>query len=123
MVCSGRTAYTRGVDRLVLLEHIRKTHFAPGDRQRAVSDARAIAEYLRAELGARVWGIGSAFDRNRRFTRDSDIDLVADGIPDRRFFEASARAARMTEFRLDLIPLDSANNLIRRRVREEGVAL
>ena len=107
----------------MLLAHIRKTHFAPGDRERALSDARAIAEYLRAEFGARVWGIGSAFDRNRRFTRNSDIDLVADGIPDRRFFEASARAARMTELRLDLIPLDSANNLIRRRVREEGVEL
>jgi predicted nucleotidyltransferase len=111
------------MDRSVLLAHIRKTHFAPGDRERANADARAIADYLRAEFGARTWGIGSAFDRTRRFTRSSDIDLIAEGIPDRRFFEASARAARMTEFRLDLIPLESANNLIRSRVREEGVEL
>lgn len=106
-----------------MLAHIRKTHFAPGDRERAMRDAHVVAAYLRTTFGARVWGIGSAFDSARRFQFHSDIDLVVQGLPADRFFHASACAARMTEFPLDVIPLEDANSLMRQRVREEGVEL
>lgn len=111
------------VDRSTLLAHIRTTHFASGDRERACSDARSIAAYLRDTFGARVWGIGSAFDHSRRFGTESDIDLVVDGLPDRRFFHAYSRAASMTAFPLDLLPLQSASEAIAELVRREGVEL
>ena len=69
------------MDRTVLLSHLRKTRLAPGDRQKAVRDAKRIADYLADEYGAEVWGIGSLFEELRPFRQRSDIDLAASGIP------------------------------------------
>ncbi|MEW6750675.1 MAG: hypothetical protein AB1505_06825 [Candidatus Latescibacterota bacterium] len=107
----------------MLLAHLRRTRFAPGDRDQAQADARAIASYLKREYGARVVGIGSAFVTGRPFRRTSDIDLVVDGLLAADFFRASARAADMTRFPLDVIPLECATPLLRERVEEEGVEL
>ena len=68
-------------------------------------------------------GIGSAFVLDRRFTMRSDIDLAVEGLPPACFFRASAQAADMTAFELDLIPVESASNYIRQAVRDEGVEL
>ena len=53
----------------------------------------------------------------------SDIDLVVEGLPAREFYSASARAADMTGFALDIIPLESATPALRERMEEEGVEL
>ena len=106
-----------------MLEHFRKTHFAPGNRGKARTDARAIARFLKDSFGARVIGIGSAFAGERRFRPDSDIDLVVDGLPPEHFFAAGARASEMTQFAVDLIPLESATEALRAVVEEEGVEL
>ena len=111
------------MDREVLLAHLRRTRFAPGDRVRAQADARAIAAYLKREFGARVIGIGSAFCEDRPFRPTSDIDLVVEGLPAADFYRASARAADMTRLTLDVIPLESATPLLRERVEQEGVEL
>ena len=111
------------MDRDVLLTHLRKTRFAPGDRARAQADARAIADYLKGQYGARVVGIGSAFVETRPFGQRSDIDLVVEGLPAAEFYRASARAAEMTSFSLDVIPFESSTPLLRERVEAEGVAL
>ena len=111
------------MDRRVFLEHVRRTHFAPGDRVAAKADARRIARFLRQRGARRVTGIGSAFVPDRRFTRRSDIDLAVEGLPPERFFRASAQAADMTAFELDLIPVESASDYIRQAVRDEGVDL
>jgi predicted nucleotidyltransferase len=111
------------MDRQRLLAHLQRTHFAPGDRDQAQADARVIAAYLKREYGARVIGIGSAFAPDRPFRQTSDIDLVVEGLPARAFYCASACAAAMTRFALDLIPLESATPLMRRRVESEGVPL
>ena len=68
-------------------------------------------------------GIGSAFVPGRRFTRRSDIDLAVDGLPPETFFRASARAADMSAFQLDLVPVESAADYTRQAVRDEGVEL
>ena len=68
-------------------------------------------------------GIGSAFVPDRRFTRRSDIDLAVEGLPSERFFRASAQAADMTAFELDLIPVESTTDYIRQAVGDEGVEL
>ena len=111
------------MDRQVLLDHLDRNRFAPGLRARAQADARAIAAYFKQEFGARVVGIGSAFAADRPFRRTSDIDLVVEGLPAREFYSASARAADMTGFALDIIPLESATPALRERMEEEGVEL
>ena len=111
------------MDRGDFLAHIRRTRFAPGDRERAQADAHRIADFLRLEGATRVVGIGSAFVSSRRFTKRSDIDLVVEGLPPRRFFRAFAEAADMTAFALDLTPAESATHYMRRAVDDEGVDL
>lgn len=111
------------MERQVLLDHIRATHFESGHRERALSDARRIARFLRSNGALRVVGIGSAFDPSRPFTRRSDIDLVAEGIAPETFFSVSARAAAMTKFNLDVTPLESATVALTRIVDQEGVEL
>lgn len=125
-VAVGRLVHLRilpAMDRGVFLAHIRRTRFAAGDREYAQADARRIADFLRKQGASRVVGIGSAFAPNRRFTKRSDIDLVVEGLPPRRFFRALAEAADMTAFELDLTPAESATDYMRQAVDDEGVDL
>ena len=111
------------MDRATLLNHIRLTHFESGDRERALADAQRIAAYLVEQGANRVVGVGSAFDPTRSFTDRSDIDLVVAGIEPRVFYAVSARAAAMTDFRLDLTPLETATPSFRRNLDRHGVDL
>ena len=111
------------MDRSALLEHLRATHFALGDRALALADARRIARHLYDSGATRVVGIGSAFDADRRFTARSDIDLAAEGIDPAAFYRVLAQAASMTDFALDLTPLECATAAMRRVVNEQGVEL
>ena len=111
------------MDRSVLLEHVRRTRFAADGRAEALSDAGRIARLLRRHGAHRVVGIGSVFAPDRRFTPRSDIDLAVEGLPPDRFFRVSARACALTDFPLDLIPIETASAMFRRIVREEGVEL
>ncbi len=111
------------MDRADLLAHLRATHFESGDRALARSDARRIARFLAEQGARRVVGIGSTFDARRSFTDRSDIDLIVDGIDAREFYAVSARAAAMTEFRLDLTPLEAATPALKQVARDEGVEL
>ena len=111
------------MDRQALLRHIRVTHFESRDRPRARADARRIAELLRRQGAKRVFGIGSAFEENRPFTRRSDLDLVADGLPPALFFSAWAEAEKQTALAVDLKPLETATEAFRSAVYERGVPL
>ena len=111
------------MDRRLLLEHLRRTRFAPGDRERAHRDAHRIASFLRDQGASRVVGFGSAFLPDKRFTTRSDLDLAVEGLPARSFFRTLARAQAMTDFQLDLVPLESAHDFMQQAVREEGVLL
>ena len=111
------------MDRAKLLRHLRALHFAAGDRDLAVADAGRIAAFLRRAGAQRVVGIGSAFDVQQPFTRRSDIDLVAWGLPANAFFAVSAKAAALTAFPLDLMPFESATPLLRQVAEERGVLL
>jgi hypothetical protein len=95
----------------------------PELRQKALADAAKIASFLFQRCGAKVYGIGSAFEGDRDFSIHSDIDLVAEGIPARIFVLLSAEAAFLTDFHLDLIPYENANELLRETVQARGVPL
>ncbi len=111
------------MDRQIFLDHIRQTRFALGDKAAAQRDARRIARYLIRQGAARVFGVGSAFVSSRRFTSRSDIDLAVEALDPKRFLAASAKAAEMTDFALDVIPVESASEAMLRTIRKEGVEL
>ncbi len=111
------------MDRRVLLDHVRRTRLPPGRGARAKSDAQRIAAFLKRHGARRVVGIGSAFDPGRRFTWRSDIDIAVAGLRADRFFELSARAAELTDLPLDIIPIESATERMRKTILEEGVDL
>jgi hypothetical protein len=111
------------MDRQVLLEHLRRTRFSSAGRERAQADARRIAAFLRVEGALRVIGFGSAFAPDRRFTPRSDLDVAVEGLPPERYFSALVSAQEMTDFPLDLRPLESALEYLRESVRKEGVVL
>lgn len=105
------------------LEYLERRRHDEERKRAALADARSIAAFLVEECGAEVYGIGSLFEPDRAFGPRSDIDLVARGIPPERFFSITARAALLTQFDVDIIPLESANDLIKERVAEYGVRL
>ena len=105
------------------MDHLRRTRFSPAGRERAQSDARRIAAFLRAEGAERVIGFGSAFAPDRRFKPTSDIDLAVEGLPASRYFGALAHVQDMTRFRVDIFPLESALDYLRKSVQDEGVPL
>ena len=111
------------MDRQALLRHIRATHFEAGDRPRARADAQRIAEMLRRQGAKRVFGIGSAFEDDRPFTRRSDLDLVVEGLPPALFFSAWAQAEKLATAVVDLKPLETATAAFRSALRERGVSL
>lgn len=92
-------------------------------RQQALADAQKIARFLAENHGVKqVLGIGSAFQENR-FGPHSDIDLVAEGLPQAGYFALLAEISLLTKFKVDLIPFESATALLKPRVAEEGVQL
>lgn len=111
------------MDRTALLRHLRAVHFESGDRPRARADAKRIAGLLRDHGARRVFGIGSAFDESRPFTHRSDLDLVVEGLPARRFFPAWALAERHTDMPLDLKSIETATAAFRKAVYQRGVVL
>ena len=113
----------RSMDRSVLLEHVRRTRFASDGRAAAREDAHRIARLLKRHGARRIVGIGSAFATDRRFTPRSDIDLAVEGLPPHQFFRVSAQAAALTDYPLDLVPIETASAAFQRIVREEGVEL
>ena len=115
--------YLASMNRRVFLDHFRRTRLPPGRRARARSDAGRIAEFLREHGASRIVGVGSAFVPGRRFTWRSDIDIAVAGLPAERFFGVSAGAAELTDFALDIIPIESATVAMHQALLEDGVDL
>ncbi len=105
------------------IEHLKARRSDESARRKALADAHKIAEYLTRQCDAAVFGIGSLFELDRVFGPNSDIDLVVAGIPPERFFSITAVAASLTNYRVDIIPLEDANDLIKQRVAYCGVRL
>ena len=105
------------------VEYLKSRRSDESAKRAALSDAKKIADCLAEQCGAVVYGIGSLFEPDRVFGPRSDIDLVAQGIPPARFFSITARAASLSSFDVDIIPLEDANNLIKQRTAEYGVRL
>jgi len=87
--------------------------------QQARADARWVAAVLRRDFGAtRVLLFGSL--ARGRFVPDSDIDLAVAGLPAAVFFPALAQASKLSEFPIDLKPLEDLEPYFRERVLATG---
>jgi predicted nucleotidyltransferase len=89
---------------------------------RAQRDARAIISLIvSAYRPRRIFQWGSLLDR-RRFWEQSDIDIAVEGVTEpEQFFRMLAEADGLTDFPLDLVPLENVepefNELITRNGR------
>ncbi|AFV12130.1 putative nucleotidyl transferase domain-containing protein [Thermacetogenium phaeum DSM 12270] len=85
--------------------------------------ARAAA-ILKERYGAqKVVAFGSLVDRTR-FTRWSDVDLAAWGIPDDRFYAAVGAVTGISKkFKVDLVDPEDCRTSLRSVIESEGVEL
>src|SRR5437867_9829735 len=102
-------------------EHERRA--AVEARERALTIAHELARVLVDRYGARrVVLVGSLVRGD--FGHGSDIDLVAEGLPDESFFAAGAELERLAGgIGVDLVTIESATPAFRARVAAEGIAL
>lgn len=79
---------------------------------------------MKEKYGARkVVAFGSLIDGSR-FTRWSDVDLAAWGIPDDRFYAAVGAVTGLSErFRVDLVDPEACRESLRKAIESEGVEL
>ena len=87
-------------------------------RERAGVAARALADEFGASgvwlFGSLAWGPLHA---------GSDVDLAVRGVPADRHFAALARACEIVGGPVDLVPLETCAESLRRRVLAHGVRL
>ncbi|TVR64875.1 MAG: DNA polymerase subunit beta [Spirochaetaceae bacterium] len=102
---------------------LRARRFREDLRQDAERDARKIADHLKQTYGATVYCIGSVAEKDRPFSSRSDIDLVVKGLPRNRYFAILAEISDMSEFGVDLIPYEDANELAIEMVKTVGIEL
>ncbi len=88
----------------------------------ARAEATKMARLLKEEFGARRVRLFGSLARGDA-TKESDIDLAVEGIDPGSFFRASARAALLTQRRVDIIDVADASPLLRLRIDQDGVDL
>jgi len=105
----------------------KKKHLNTGSdirREHAWRTARVASDILRERFGAsRVLVFGS-LSRPSDFTRWSDIDLAAYGIPPNRFYRAVADVTGFSrEFEIDLTDVGTCPRSLLKVVEKEGIEL
>jgi predicted nucleotidyltransferase len=93
-------------------------------RRRAMMAARKAADLLRREFGANGVFVFGSLARRGEFTPWSDVDLAAFGIPPSRFFEAvGAVTGLSSEFKVDLVDIDTCPLSMREAIETEGKSI
>lgn len=93
-------------------------------RERAMTVARAGAEILKTNYGAKEVFLFGSLARNEPFTEHSDVDLAATGLDERRYFKIVAELLYIdTAIDVDLVMMESASESLKTQIREEGIAL
>jgi predicted nucleotidyltransferase len=93
-------------------------------REEAWDVARAAAITLRQRFGATRVVVFGSLTRPAQFTRWSDIDLAAWGIPADRSYQAVAAVASLSpHFKIDLVDIEVCRPALRQVIEQEGVAL
>lgn len=93
-------------------------------RRRAMKAAQKAADLLRREFGANEVFVFGSLTRRGEFTFWSDVDLAAFGIPPTRFFEAvGAVTGLSSEFKLDLIDIETCSDSLREAIETDGKSI
>ncbi len=93
-------------------------------RQEAWRVAREASRMLREQYGARRVVVFGSLARGRFFSRWSDIDLAAWGIPPGRFYSAVAAVTGFSrDYKLDLLDPECCRPAVRKAAEREGVEL
>lgn len=93
-------------------------------RIEAYREANRIANILRRKYSVRaVYLIGSIAREDVYFYKKPDIDLVVLGLKHKDFFKASSFVESKSNYHIDLIQLEDANNRLKDTLRHEGVIL
>ncbi len=93
-------------------------------RERAWNTARAASHILRDRFGAFRVAVFGSLSRHSDFTRRSDIDLAAWGIPPDRFYRAVADVTGFSkEFDINLTDVDACPPHLLKAVEKEGIDL
>jgi predicted nucleotidyltransferase len=112
------------LDSYVAAWRLRAQQARKRDRE-ALREARerlpALCQLLRERGARRVWLIGSL--TTGTFRADSDIDLVAEGLPHDGFFQVVAELEDKAGRRVDLIPYEAAAPSLKRVAESEGQPL
>jgi predicted nucleotidyltransferase len=97
---------------------------SPERRSRAWETARTAADLLRRRFGATHVVVFGSLAHDEWFTRCSDIDLAASGIPPDAFFRAVAAVTGLSaEFKVDLVDPQDCRPALRQVIEREGVAV
>lgn len=84
--------------------------------------SRRAAESLRREFGAgEVWLFGSVLSGPKHDA--FDVDLAVSGLAPERYYEALARVSDLIGGPVDLVPLESCSDRLRRTVTTTGERL
>jgi len=93
-------------------------------REDAWRVARAAGAALRQRFGAMRVVVFGSLTRPAQFTRWSDIDLAAWGIPADRSYQAVAAVTSLSpHFKIDLVDVETCRPALRQVIEQEGVAL
>jgi uncharacterized protein len=100
-------------------------HEATPERlDRAWQVARRAADLLRRRFGATRVVVFGSLAHDHWFTRWSDIDLAAWGIPPDAFFRAVAAVTGLSaEFKIDLVDPQDCRPSLRQAIDREGVVI
>ena len=105
-------------------EPLDRAPVAEARRQAAWCVARQAAQILYDRFGASKVLVFGSLSQGGAFTRWSDIDLAAWGIPADRFYQAVAAVTGLSaDFKVDLIDPETCRPAIRDVLTREGVAL
>ena len=107
---------------LVLDRREREGLEAESSRRKLAWDlARSAAVLLHSQFGAYKVVVFGSLVHDRPFTRWSDIDLAAWGIPAERFYEAVAAVTAMSRlFKVDLVDVETCRSKLRDMIEREG---
>lgn len=91
---------------------------------RAWAVARQAAALLKSSFGAKKVAVFGSLVNRLWFSRWSDIDLAAWGIPHDCFYKAVAAVTDLSEeFKVDLVDPESCRPGLRERIEQEGIVL
>ncbi|TEB08189.1 Nucleotidyltransferase domain protein [Pelotomaculum schinkii] len=84
--------------------------------------ARRAASLLKESFGAKKVVVFGSLAKRSLFTRWSDVDLAAWGIPDEQFYAAVGVATGLTtDFKVDLVDAQTCRDTLRRAIEAEGI--